>query len=79
MEISGVISALVVGVVIGVLGRLVVPGRQHIGILWTVVVGIAAALSAPRSRGRRGSRTPPDRTGPSGRRRSCSRPSASPR
>lgn len=44
MEISGVISALVVGVVIGVLGRLVVPGRQHIGILWTVVVGIAAAL-----------------------------------
>ncbi|MET8766387.1 GlsB/YeaQ/YmgE family stress response membrane protein [Streptomyces sp. NPDC004658] len=28
----------------GVLGRLVVPGRQHIGILWTIVVGIVAAL-----------------------------------
>ncbi|MEU1404661.1 GlsB/YeaQ/YmgE family stress response membrane protein [Streptomyces sp. NPDC005728] len=44
MEISGIISAVVIGLVIGVLGRLVVPGRQHIGILWTVVVGIVAAL-----------------------------------
>jgi uncharacterized membrane protein YeaQ/YmgE (transglycosylase-associated protein family) len=44
MEISGIISAIVIGLVIGVLGRLVVPGRQHIGILWTIVVGIAAAL-----------------------------------
>ncbi|MEU2061126.1 GlsB/YeaQ/YmgE family stress response membrane protein [Streptomyces sp. NPDC013455] len=44
MEISGVVSAILIGVVIGVLGRLVVPGRQHIGVLWTVVVGIAAAL-----------------------------------
>ncbi|WP_151773903.1 GlsB/YeaQ/YmgE family stress response membrane protein [Streptomyces abyssomicinicus] len=44
MEISGIISAIVIGIVIGVLGRLVVPGRQHIGVLWTIVVGIAAAL-----------------------------------
>ncbi|MEU0372001.1 GlsB/YeaQ/YmgE family stress response membrane protein [Streptomyces sp. NPDC006283] len=44
MEISGVISAIVIGLVIGVLGRLVVPGRQHIGVLWTIVVGIAAAF-----------------------------------
>ncbi|NSC20515.1 GlsB/YeaQ/YmgE family stress response membrane protein [Streptomyces albus subsp. chlorinus] len=44
MDISGVISALVVGVVIGALGRLVLPGRQRIGILWTIVVGIVAAL-----------------------------------
>ncbi|MFK4101504.1 GlsB/YeaQ/YmgE family stress response membrane protein [Streptomyces sp. NPDC019531] len=44
MEISGVISAIVIGIVIGVLGRLVVPGRQHIGILWTIVVGIIAAF-----------------------------------
>nr|WP_308288016.1 hypothetical protein [Streptomyces corallincola] len=33
-----------IGIVIGVLGRLVVPGRQHIGILWTILVGIVAAL-----------------------------------
>ncbi|MEW2251650.1 MULTISPECIES: GlsB/YeaQ/YmgE family stress response membrane protein [unclassified Streptomyces] len=44
MEISGVISALVVGIVIGLLGRLVVPGRQRIGILWTIVIGIIAAF-----------------------------------
>ena len=44
MEISGIISAIVIGLIIGVLGRLVVPGRQHIGILWTIVVGIVAAF-----------------------------------
>lgn len=44
MEISGIISAIVIGIIIGLLGRLVVPGRQHIGILWTILVGIAAAL-----------------------------------
>jgi uncharacterized membrane protein YeaQ/YmgE (transglycosylase-associated protein family) len=44
MEITGIISAIVIGIVIGVLGRLVVPGRQRIGILLTIVVGIVAAL-----------------------------------
>ncbi|WP_307624009.1 GlsB/YeaQ/YmgE family stress response membrane protein [Streptomyces sp. V3I7] len=44
MEISGIISAVVIGIVIGVLGRLVVPGKQRIGILLTIVVGIVAAL-----------------------------------
>ncbi|EFL29873.1 predicted protein [Streptomyces viridochromogenes DSM 40736] len=44
MEIGGIISAIVIGIVIGVLGRLVVPGRQRIGILWTILVGILAAL-----------------------------------
>ncbi|MFD0305684.1 GlsB/YeaQ/YmgE family stress response membrane protein [Streptomyces sp. NPDC059517] len=44
MEISGIISAILIGIIIGVLGRLVVPGRQRIGILWTIAVGIVAAL-----------------------------------
>ncbi|MEW2398999.1 GlsB/YeaQ/YmgE family stress response membrane protein [Streptomyces sp. NPDC046862] len=44
MEISGIISAIVIGIIIGVLGRLVVPGRQRIGILLTILVGIVAAL-----------------------------------
>lgn len=44
MEIDGIISAIVIGIVIGILGRLVVPGRQRIGILWTILVGIIAAL-----------------------------------
>ncbi|MEU3617073.1 GlsB/YeaQ/YmgE family stress response membrane protein [Streptomyces sp. NPDC006872] len=44
MEIDGIISAIFIGIIIGVLGRLVVPGRQRIGLLWTIAVGIVAAL-----------------------------------
>ncbi|ATL25118.1 GlsB/YeaQ/YmgE family stress response membrane protein [Streptomyces formicae] len=44
MEISGIFTAIVIGIVIGVLGRLVIPGRQRIGIGWTILVGIVAAL-----------------------------------
>jgi uncharacterized membrane protein YeaQ/YmgE (transglycosylase-associated protein family) len=44
MTVTGIISALVVGVVIGALGRLVVPGRQHIPIWLTIVIGIVAAF-----------------------------------
>lgn len=42
--LSAIISAIVVGAVIGVLGRLVVRGRQHISMLATVLFGIVAAL-----------------------------------
>ncbi|WP_326692125.1 MULTISPECIES: GlsB/YeaQ/YmgE family stress response membrane protein [unclassified Streptomyces] len=45
MDISGIISAVIIGLVIGALGRLVLPGRQHVGLLWTLVVGIIAALA----------------------------------
>jgi uncharacterized membrane protein YeaQ/YmgE (transglycosylase-associated protein family) len=44
MEISGIISAIIIGLVIGALARLVLPGRQRVGILWTIIVGIIAAL-----------------------------------
>jgi uncharacterized membrane protein YeaQ/YmgE (transglycosylase-associated protein family) len=44
MEISGIISALIVGLVIGVLGRLALPGRQHIPVWLTIVIGIIAAF-----------------------------------
>ncbi|WP_077058921.1 GlsB/YeaQ/YmgE family stress response membrane protein [Streptomyces sp. MP131-18] len=44
MEISGIISAIVIGLIIGALARLVLPGRQRIGILWTMAVGVVAAL-----------------------------------
>lgn len=44
MTVSGIISALVVGVIIGALGRLVVPGKQNIPIWLTIVIGIVAAL-----------------------------------
>lgn len=39
-----IISAIVVGAIIGVLGRLLVRGRQRMGILATVGIGILAAL-----------------------------------
>lgn len=44
MTITGVISAILIGVVVGVLGRLVVPGKQRIGIWLTILVGIVAAF-----------------------------------
>ncbi|MDW4904029.1 GlsB/YeaQ/YmgE family stress response membrane protein [Streptomyces sp. ADMS] len=44
MTISSIIGAIIIGTVIGILGRLVIPGRQRIGILWTIGVGIVAAL-----------------------------------
>jgi uncharacterized membrane protein YeaQ/YmgE (transglycosylase-associated protein family) len=44
MEISGIITALIVGLIIGALGRLVVPGKQNISIWWTLLIGIVAAL-----------------------------------
>jgi uncharacterized membrane protein YeaQ/YmgE (transglycosylase-associated protein family) len=44
VTIAGIISAIIVGLVIGALGRLVVPGRQNIPIWLTIVVGIIAAF-----------------------------------
>jgi uncharacterized membrane protein YeaQ/YmgE (transglycosylase-associated protein family) len=44
MTITGIISALLVGIVVGVLGRLVVPGKQNIPIWLTIVIGIVAAF-----------------------------------
>jgi uncharacterized membrane protein YeaQ/YmgE (transglycosylase-associated protein family) len=44
MTVTGIITALIVGLVVGALGRLVVPGKQRIGIGVTILVGIVAAL-----------------------------------
>jgi uncharacterized membrane protein YeaQ/YmgE (transglycosylase-associated protein family) len=44
MTIAGIISAIIIGLIIGALGRLVVPGKQHIPVWLTIVVGIVAAL-----------------------------------
>ena len=41
MQILGLIA---IAIVIGILARLVMPGRQHIGVLVTVLLGIAGAL-----------------------------------
>lgn len=44
MTASGIITAIVIGAIIGALARFVLPGRQNIGILLTIVIGIVAAL-----------------------------------
>lgn len=44
MTITGIISALLIGIVVGILARLVVPGKQRIGMLLTIVVGIIGAF-----------------------------------
>ncbi|MEO3808123.1 GlsB/YeaQ/YmgE family stress response membrane protein [Sphaerisporangium sp. B11E5] len=44
MSIETILGAIVIGAIIGALGRLVLPGRQPIGWLLTIVVGIVAAL-----------------------------------
>ena len=41
MQILGLI---IIGIVIGVIARLVLPGRQRIGVLMTVLLGIGGAL-----------------------------------
>jgi uncharacterized membrane protein YeaQ/YmgE (transglycosylase-associated protein family) len=44
MTITGIISAILIGVVVGVLGRLALPGKQRIGMLLTILVGIVSAF-----------------------------------
>lgn len=44
MEIGGIISAIVIGLIIGALGRLFAPGKQNISLIVTILVGILAAF-----------------------------------
>lgn len=39
-----VISTAVVGLILGALGRLVVPGKQRIGIFVTILIGVAGSF-----------------------------------
>ena len=39
-----VLGLILIGIVIGVLARLFLPGRQHIGVLMTILLGIAGAV-----------------------------------
>jgi uncharacterized membrane protein YeaQ/YmgE (transglycosylase-associated protein family) len=41
---TGIITAIIIGLIVGALGRLVLPGRQNIPIWLTIIVGIVAAL-----------------------------------
>jgi uncharacterized membrane protein YeaQ/YmgE (transglycosylase-associated protein family) len=41
----GIISFIILGLVVGLLARLALPGRQPIGILWTIALGMVGALA----------------------------------
>ena len=44
MSIGEIIGLIIVGLVVGALGRLVHPGPDPMGILMTIVIGIASTL-----------------------------------
>ena len=44
--IGSIIGAIITGLIIGALGRLLVPGKQNISILVTIIIGIVASLVA---------------------------------
>ena len=44
MTVTGIITAIVFGAIIGVLARLILPGKQNIPIWLTIVVGIVGAF-----------------------------------
>jgi uncharacterized membrane protein YeaQ/YmgE (transglycosylase-associated protein family) len=46
LTLSVLITWLIIGLVVGGLARLLVPGRQQMGLLLTILIGVVAALVA---------------------------------
>ncbi len=44
MEVTGFFTAIIIGLIIGALGRLIVPGKQNIPIWLTLLIGVVAAI-----------------------------------
>jgi uncharacterized membrane protein YeaQ/YmgE (transglycosylase-associated protein family) len=44
MLVTGYLGAVLIGALVGLLGRLILPGRQRIGIFATFVIGVGSAL-----------------------------------
>jgi len=42
--IGTILSAIVVGAIVGALARLIMPGKQSIGVIMTIVLGILGSL-----------------------------------
>ena len=40
----GIIGFIVAGLIIGFLARAILPGKQHIGLVWTLVLGVIGSL-----------------------------------
>jgi uncharacterized membrane protein YeaQ/YmgE (transglycosylase-associated protein family) len=41
----GIVSWVLWGLVVGAVARLLMPGRQPVGLLWTIVLGILGAVA----------------------------------
>ena len=46
MSISGIIGAIIVGLIVGLLGRALVPGKQHVSLVVTTIIGVIASFVA---------------------------------
>lgn len=44
MNLGGIIGAIIVGLIVGALGRLIVPGKTNISILVTILIGIVSSV-----------------------------------
>ncbi|MFG2049905.1 GlsB/YeaQ/YmgE family stress response membrane protein [Micromonospora sp. NPDC048935] len=44
MLVSGYLGAVLIGALVGLLGRLILPGRQRIGVFATFVIGVGSAV-----------------------------------
>jgi uncharacterized membrane protein YeaQ/YmgE (transglycosylase-associated protein family) len=44
LTLSVIVWWILIGLVVGAVARLVIPGRQHIGIILTILIGIVAAI-----------------------------------
>ena len=42
--IDRMIGFIIAGLIIGLLARLILPGKQHIGILWTLALGVLGSV-----------------------------------
>jgi uncharacterized membrane protein YeaQ/YmgE (transglycosylase-associated protein family) len=45
VHVQDYVAAIVFGAVIGVAARILLPGRQHIGLILTVLIGMGAAVA----------------------------------
>lgn len=45
MDINGILSAIFVGIIIGLIARILVPSMQPIGCIVTIIIGILAAFA----------------------------------
>ena len=43
--IGSIIGAIIVGAIIGALARLIMPGKQNIGVIMTILLGIVGGLA----------------------------------